>query len=569
MNRRDRARSSLCSGSGILLAVLPLTLIWLSALMAVAQAQELPVVTAQPRLPSTPVAAGSTVTMWVDLTIKPSYHANANPASEPYLIPTTVSLKSAPGITVGKAVYPKGKQKKFAFVDKPIAVYDGTVAVRLPLTVAKNARAGERRLTGTVRYQACDDKNCLLPAQAAIEVKLQVGTGRQAAVAENTAVDEAPGPTTPTGSTVDASAAALRRQYRVSGLPSIVFLDSSGQERTDLRAGEELTHAAMIEKVNALKSGARLNASAGSAAGWGERLQAAPLWLQLGLAFLGGLLLNLTPCVYPMLPITIGYFGTQSQGRLSQTFGLAATYVLGLALVYSILGMVAALTGSLFGAAMQSPFVTGFVALVLFGLGLSMFGLFTLQPPRFLLERSGAKKGVWGALGMGALLGFVCAPCVGPVVAALLAYVGVQANPFLGFALFFALSLGLGLPYLLLGTFSGSLKALPKSGAWMEKAKKVFAVPLVLAALYYAFLTVQPALVSRQTNVPPNMHWPPATDMALAEARRSGQPVVLDFRADWCLPCKKLDRDVFSQRDVLSAARGIKLLQVDLTRANG
>ncbi len=533
-----------------------------------------PVLTVRGAVSPASVAPGASVTLQLRLAIAPQYHVNANPASEAYLVPTTVSFLPSPGITAGKANYPEGRRKTFAFTEKPIAVYDGTVTVRVPMTVARDARTGARRLAGSVRYQACNHQNCLLPARSTFEVKLMVaksasGKGASRSVAQSPAVGSLRSDAPESRLAEDSTPSTLQKRYQVRGLPAIVFLDGNGQERTDLRAGEDLTRETMLHKLDALKSGTALAASAESEAGWSKRLQSAPLWLQLGLVFLGGLLLNLTPCVYPMIPITVGYFGTQSQGRTSQTFTLAAVYVLGLALVYSTVGVVAALTGSLFGAAMQSPFVTGFVALVLFGLGLSMFGLFTLQPPRFLLERSGAKKGVWGALGMGALLGFVCAPCVGPVVAALLAYVGVQANPFLGFALFFALSLGLGLPYLLLGTFSGSLKALPKSGAWMEKAKKVFAVPLVLAALYYAFLTVQPALVSRQTNVQPNMHWPPATAVALAEARRSGQPVVLDFRADWCLPCKKLDRDVFSQRDVLSAARGIKLLQVDLTRANG
>jgi thiol:disulfide interchange protein DsbD len=368
----------------------------------------------------------------------------------------------------------------------------------------------------------------------------------------------------------------LRDRFGVKGLPTVVFLDASGKERTDLRAGEELTLGSMERKVAAARSGQKLAADEGSASDWSSRLQGAPIWLQLGLVFLGGLLLNLTPCVYPMIPITVGYFGAQSEGRTGKTFGLALLYVLGLALVYSTLGVFAARTGNLFGATMQSPWVLGFVALVLGGLGLSMAGLFTINPPRWALSRAGGKKGAWGALAMGALLGVVAAPCVGPVVAALLTYVGARGDALLGFSLFFTLSLGLGLPYLLLATFSGSAKSLPRAGAWMEKSKKFFAVPLVLAAMYYGFLAVNsvsastPAVAAVQ-NAQPGTHkaWPNATLAILEQARAQNRPVVLDFRADWCLPCLKMEEEIFSRPSTHEVARknNVLLLQVDLTKA--
>jgi thiol:disulfide interchange protein DsbD len=330
----------------------------------------------------------------------------------------------------------------------------------------------------------------------------------------------------------------------------------------------------MVKRVEALKSGKPFEMEKEGAQGWMGRLQDAPLLLQLALVFLGGLLLNLTPCVYPMIPITVGYFGAQSESRIGKTFSLALVYVLGLALVYSVLGVSAALTGRLFGSVLQSPLATGFVALVLFLLALSMFGLFTIQPPQFLMARSGAKKGIGGALAMGALLGVVAAPCVGPVVAALLTYVGAKGDPALGFALFFTLSLGLGLPYLVLGTFSGAIKALPKSGLWLERFKKVFAVPLLVASLYYGYLAVSPLLASTGATATADAavssqqkHWSHATEQTLAAARKAGRPVVLDFRANWCLPCLKLEREVFSRPEVHRAAESVELLQVDLTSA--
>jgi thiol:disulfide interchange protein DsbD len=263
----------------------------------------------------------------------------------------------------------------------------------------------------------------------------------------------------------------------------------------------------------------------------------------------------------------------QSEGRAGKTLGLALFYVLGLALVYSALGVFAAMTGQLFGSLMQSPFVLGGVALVLLALALSMAGLFTIQPPQALMARSGAKAGAAGALAMGALLGVVAAPCVGPAVAALLVYVGTKGDPLRGFLLFFLLSVGLGTPYLLLGTFSGSIKSLPRSGPWLERLKKLFAVPLVIAALYYGYLTfnaVRPGSAAPASAVQSAQaatgRWPAVTAALISEATAKHKAVVLDFRADWCEPCKQLEHRVFSKPEIHQAAGDkVLLLQVDRT----
>jgi thiol:disulfide interchange protein DsbD len=518
-----------------------------------------PVATVQAKL-SQPLVPGGDATLEVRLSIREPFHVNANPASEDYLIPTRLIVAPARGVSVGRPTYPEAEHKKFAFFEKPLAVYEGEVLLSAP--VKASAAYASAPLSGEVEYQACDDKSCLPPAKARWSLSSAPGS-----VGGITSAHQA-------SSGADADAEALRDRFGVRGLPTVVFVNGRGNERTDLRAGEELTLTSMTQKLDALSSGQKLEVEAESADGWLGRLKQAPLWLQLGLVFLGGLLLNLTPCVYPMIPITVGYFGAQSEGRTSKTFGLALFYVLGLALVYSLLGLFAAYTGNLFGSAMQSPWVLGIVAVVLGALALSMAGLFTLNPPQWAMSRAGAKKGAVGALAMGALLGIVAAPCVGPVVAALLTYVGSRGEPLLGFSLFFVLALGLGVPYLLLGTFSGAIKSLPRSGAWLEKSKKLFALPLLIAAGYYAYLAVTPVLAARALSAAPThkaskVHWPHATLSALETARAQNRPVVLDFRADWCLPCLKMEREIFSREEVSALARknNALLLQVDLTRA--
>lgn len=113
---------------------------------------------------------------WVNVRvfIAHPYHANSNPASQSFLIPTTVTIAPAQGLTIGKPSYPKGKMKKFSFTTTPISVYDGTIVVRVPVTVARSAKAGVHNLSGTVRYQACDDRNCLMPANVRFNVALRV-----------------------------------------------------------------------------------------------------------------------------------------------------------------------------------------------------------------------------------------------------------------------------------------------------------------------------------------------------------------------------------------------------------
>ena len=154
--------------------------------------------------------------------------------------------------------------------------------------------------------------------------------------------------------------------------------------------------------------------------------------------FIGGLALNLSPCVYPMVPVTLAFFSQQSQGRGRVIVLLGVLYVLGLSLSYALLGFAAAQTGALFGSWLQQPVVLGGIAALIVVLALSLFGLYELQPPRWLMQRFGrAATGRWGALLMGMGVGVIAAPCIGPVILALLLHVSHLANPLLGLALFF------------------------------------------------------------------------------------------------------------------------------------
>lgn len=209
-------------------------------------------------------------------------------------------------------------------------------------------------------------------------------------------------------------------------------------------------------------------------------------WVAFLLVFLGGVLSSLTPCVYPVIPITISFIGARSKGKLNG-FVMSLFFVLGMALVYSALGMVAAVTGGSFGAIGQSPAVQIAVAAIFLVLAASMFGAFELQLPSSISAKlqSGNKSGPWGAILMGAITGFIAAPCVGPIIVTLLVFIAATGNLALGFFLMLAYALGMGLLFLVIGTFAGAMNALPGAGGWMETVKKFFGVVMVAMAVWF------------------------------------------------------------------------------------
>src|SRR6266478_9234036 len=198
--------------------------------------------------------------------------------------------------------------------------------------------------------------------------------------------------------------------------------------------------------------------------------------------FLGGVLTSLTPCVYPLIPITVGIFGGGQSQHRSRSVALSATYVAGIAATYSALGVFAALSGKAFGAVLSSPAVVVLLAVFLVALAASMFGAFEIALPSALQQKlSGVRAaGFAGAFGMGLVAGIIAAPCTGPVLAGVLTYVAAQRNAVLGFWMLFTYAIGMGLLFFVLGATS---LRLPRSGPWMETVKSVLGIALVAAAV--------------------------------------------------------------------------------------
>jgi thiol:disulfide interchange protein DsbD len=208
-------------------------------------------------------------------------------------------------------------------------------------------------------------------------------------------------------------------------------------------------------------------------------------------AYLGGIVISFTPCTYPLIPVTVGFIGAQGSSSKLRGFFLSLFYVVGIALTYSILGAVAALSGRIFGQMQTTPwtyFIMGNLCLIM---GLSMLDVFhiALPVPQRLMNISGQndKKGFLDIFLIGAISGVVIGPCTAPVLAVLLGYVAVKTNLLLGISLLFVFAFGMGTLLIIVGTFAGVIASLPKSGVWMTKIKILFGLILIGAAEYFLY----------------------------------------------------------------------------------
>jgi len=519
--------------------------------------QGAPVVQGRGYLSVSALRPGSAFKLAVVLDIRKGFHIGAAvPKADR---PARLELHSSPDVTLGRPSYPPGTMKSFAFsAGDRIPVYEGRIRAIAEGRVAGNAKPGERGIEAVLFYQPCSENQCLPPSHVAISVPTKIA------------------------------------------LP--------GARVTDVN--QELFRAAASPKA----APAELGGDAGRVAAALGRGGILGFLALFGL----GLLLSLSPCVYPMIPVTIGYFGVQTERRTRGLAALAGLYVLGMALTYSVLGALAALSRRVFGAALQNPYVLLGVAVVLAALALSMFGLYEFRVPGSLAARATGRRGAIGAFLMGLLFGIVAAPCVGPVVIGLLVLVARSGSPVFGFFAFFFLAVGIGTPFFFLATFSGALNRLPKAGAWMLSIRRVCGLLLLGAAVYYLLPLVRAHIPARLadlalpifvtasgiylgwferglrklpklravrsavglaaiafgasfTLVPAHrdtaLLFAPYTDRAVARAAAAGKPVMIDFTADWCPACKELDDRTFPDREVEAEAKRFVRLRADQTQA--
>jgi thiol:disulfide interchange protein DsbD len=496
-------------------------------------------------------AQGSTFKFALKIIIEEKWHINSNKPNDEFLIPTELISKN-PKYSFAKISFPKAQEMNFEFSDKPVSVYDGEIIISGLIQIDKNLEIGNHNIPIQLKYQACNDQSCMPPTSVSDTISIEI----------------------------------VKIESEVQQINQEKFDDV---EQTE-------TEAIVRESDDSLSS----------------TLESSGLILSLLFIFLGGLALNLTPCVYPLIPITIGYFGGQSEGKTSRLFLLGILYVLGMALTYSAVGVVTALSGSVFGSLLQNPFVIVGIALLFILLSLSQFGVYEFKLPDSLVAKAGgAKAGTFGAFFMGLTMGIVAAPCIGPFVIGLVTYVAAKGDPFNGFLMFFVLALGLGLPYLVLALFSGKIKRLPRAGDWMEGVKHIFGFLLLGMAIYFLspilpkgisryllpsfglvaaiillffdktanqikgfrlfkiFFSLIVLLVSAYSLIPSkniSPDWKEFSEASYNQSLTDGKRMILDFYADWCIPCKELDALTFSDARVVELSKEFDTYKIDMTQ---
>jgi thiol:disulfide interchange protein DsbD len=491
----------------------------------------------------------STVHAALRVKIQENWHVHSNRPLEDFLIPTLLTVTSPEGIAVRAVFYPEAVMLELEFSEEPLAVFENDFVVGIALDIGPDVAPGTYYIGASLQYQACDDKSCQAPNSLEMEHALQV-------VSAETPITKSD---SPLFDLIDFSRAGDGASG-ASGGPALV---ATFDEDCDVMAVlEDFTVVATTGGY--MKPPAFLQFIDDAEAGVAQKSMFADKGLLaiMALIIVGGVLLNLTPCVLPLIPINLAIIGAGAQsGSRIRGFALGGTYGLAMALVYGILGLVVILTASTFGQINSTIWFNVAIAILFVVLALAMFDIIHIDFSKYQskLNVSGAAKTGTFALAffMGAVTALLAGACVAPVVIQVIVYSGdlYAKGTTIALALPFLLGVGLALPWPIAGA---GIAVLPKPGMWMVRVKQALGVFILAFAAYYGYLAWEiyhntrgvgeydPAAEAELEG-----GWTRSLCQGLATAQANDQLVLVDMWATWCKNCLAMDKTTFKDQQVV------------------
>ena len=490
--------------------------------------------------------AGSVYRVAVSAQLDEGFHVNSNEPLDESLIPTSLTLDPPDGIVARAIAWPDSFL--FTVGQDDLAVFGETFVIGVALDLAEDLPPGEHVVPGALRYQACDDTICYFPARAPLSFTVPVVAPGQPTNTTHAAVfqDLRFAPLADPGRE---SERAVAPGGDAAVLPRLAAFDLLGT------TGGFLGTEAFLEFIDRAETG-RVEEDWFSGRG--------PLAI-LVLVLLGGLALNLTPCVLPMIPINVAIIGAGAQaGSRLRGFVLGSAYGLAMAIVYGLLGLAVILAAASFGTINASPWFNLAIAGLFVVLGLAMFDVLSIDFSRLQGSLSGGAGAGRGsmllAFGMGAVAALLAGACVAPVVIQVITFSSnlYATGTTVALALPFMLGVGMALPW----PFAGAgLGFLPRPGPWMVRVKQAFGVFILGTAVYYGSLAyglfsqrwVDPTLVASSVQELLEDGWYASLDQGLRAAEAEGKPVLVDVWATWCKNCLVMDRTTLADPAVKAA----------------
>ena len=501
------------------------------------------------------VRAGSSARLALQVSLPDGFHVQSNKPRDPSLIPTELRIDAPAGVSVEEIVFPPSTDLKQVGADQPLAVFERAFDIGVRLGVAGTMAPGDVTVPLHLRYQACNDTMCFAPATAdsqwtfrVVPAGASVGAAQHGELFGGIAFGhgEAPAAATPV--------VAPTAPVRTAG-DGLKALDNF--ELSTTPTGGYLGKDEFLRFVRNAESGVK---ERGLFEGRG------PLAILL-IVFLGGLALNLTPCVLPMIPINLAIIGAGTKaGSRGRGFLLGSVYGAAMALVYGALGLIVILTASTFGTINSSPWFNFGIAILFVVLGLAMFDVLAIDFSRFS-SRFPAGDGSRGTLllafSMGAVAALLAGACVAPVVIQVVLFSSnlYATGTRIALALPFFLGIGMAVPWPIAGA---GLAALPKPGRWMVRVKEGLGVIILVTAAYYGYLGyellsnrwVDVGAVASSVDEKVKEGWYASLAGGLAAAEREGKPVLIDMWATWCKNCLTMDKTTLASADVKKALDG-------------